>query len=216
MSGLLRFLTSAKTSWIMLVLAALAAAALFTIAGGEESETAPSVGLPDSAESVQVDQLRDEFPSADGTSALLVFAAEDGKLDADTLARINENATGELADISSDGFVPPAQVSEDGTVALVVVPLEPESDVAAQRERAEELRDAASASIRGNKHLARVGAPSIRAFEGEMLRLLSEFNSRPDSVPPNSNAKDPAVAAQLLALIGVAYLLAGSRQSSTR
>lgn len=78
------------------------------------------------------------------------------------------------------------------------------------------LRDAASASIGGTKHLARVGAPSIRAFEGEMLRLLSEFNSRPDSVPPSSGAEDAAVAAQLLALIGVAYLLAGSRQSSTR
>lgn len=78
------------------------------------------------------------------------------------------------------------------------------------------LRDAALASIGGNKHLARVGPPSIRAFEGEMLRLLSEFNSRPVSVPPNRNAKDAAVTAQLLALIGVAYLLAGSRQSSTR
>lgn len=147
MTGLLRFLTSAKTSWIVLVLAAAAAAALFALAGGEESETAPSVGLPDSAESVQVDQLRDEFPSADGTSALLVFASEDGELNADTLARINENAMGELAALSSDGFVPPAQVSEDGTVALVVVPLDPEPDVAEQRERAQELRDAASAGL---------------------------------------------------------------------
>jgi putative drug exporter of the RND superfamily len=78
MSALLRFITSAKTSWIVLVLAALAAAALFALSGSEESETAPSVGLPDSAESVQVDQLREQFPSADGTSALLVFASEDG------------------------------------------------------------------------------------------------------------------------------------------
>ncbi len=169
MSGLLRFLTSAKTSWIMLVLAALAAAALFTIAGGEESQTAPSVGLPDSAESVQVDQLREQFQSADGTSALLVFAAEDGTLDADSIARINENASGALADISSDGFVPPAQISEDGTVALVVVPLEPESDVAAQRERAEELRDAASAGLDG----VRVYLTGAEGFEVDIAAVFA-------------------------------------------
>lgn len=78
------------------------------------------------------------------------------------------------------------------------------------------LSVAASASIGRNRHLAQVGAPSIRAFEGEMLWLLSEFRKWPDSVPPTSNVKNAAVAAQLLALLGMAYLLAGSRQSSSR
>ncbi|WP_100813513.1 MMPL family transporter [Microbacterium lacus] len=169
MSGLLRFITSAKTSWIVLVLAALAAAALFSIAGGEESETAPSVGLPDSAESVQVDQLREEFPSADDTSALLVFASDEGELDADTLALINENAMGELADLSREGFVPPAQVSDDGTVALVVVPLEPETDVAAQSERAQELRDAASAGLDG----VRVYLTGAEGFEVDIAAVFA-------------------------------------------
>ena len=169
MNGLLRFITSAKTSWIVLVLAALAAAALFSIAGGEESETAPSVGLPDSAESVQVDQLREQFPSADDTSALLVFASEEGELDAGTLALINENAMGELADLSREGFVPPAQVSDDGTVALVVVPLEPESDVAAQSERAQELRDAASADLDG----VRVYLTGAEGFEVDIAAVFA-------------------------------------------
>ena len=83
MSALTRFLTSAKTSWIILVVTAVAAAALFALAGSDESETAPSVGLPSSAESVKVDDLLEDFPSADATSALVVFAAEDGELDAD-------------------------------------------------------------------------------------------------------------------------------------
>lgn len=169
MNGLLRFITSAKTSWIVLVLAALAAAALFSIAGGEESETAPSVGLPDSAESVQVDQLREQFPSADDTSALLVFASEEGELDAGTLALINENAMGELADLSREGFVPPAQVSDDGTVALVVMPLEPESDVAAQSERAQELRDAASADLDG----VRVYLTGAEGFEVDIAAVFA-------------------------------------------
>ena len=147
MNALLRFLTSAKTSWIVLVLAAVAAGALFALAGGEESDTAPSVGLPASAESQQVDRLQEEFPSADGTSALLVFASDAGELSDETLAAIDAKAFGELADLARDGFVPPAQVSEDGTVALLAVPLDPEPDVAAQAERAQELRDAASADL---------------------------------------------------------------------
>jgi RND superfamily putative drug exporter len=147
MAALLRFITSAKTSWIVLVLAALAAGALFALGSGEDAETAPSVGLPDSAESVQVDQLREQFASADGTSALLVFASDDGELSEETLGMIDAKAFGELAELSSEGFVPPAQVSDDGTVALLVVPLDPETDVAAQAERAQELRDAASADL---------------------------------------------------------------------
>ena len=144
MGALTRFLTSAKTSWIILVITALAATALFALAGSEESETAPSVGLPSSAESVKVDQLLEEFPSADATSALLVFASEDGVLDEKTLSLIDQKAFGDLAALALDGAVPPAQVSDDGTVALVVVPLEPEPDVAEQTARAEEIRDIAA------------------------------------------------------------------------
>jgi len=148
-SGLLRFITSAKTSWILLVLAAVAAGALFAVAGSEEAETAPTVGLPASAESERARQLLDEFPSADGTSAILVFAADSGDLSDAQLDTIGETASGDLADLSAEGFVPPAQVSDDGSVAFLVVPLEPESDVAAQADRAQELRDAASADLDG-------------------------------------------------------------------
>jgi len=144
MSALLRFITAAKTSWVVLLVTVLAAGALFAISGGEKAETAPGAGLPDTAESAQVDRLLEKFPSAEGTSALLVFASDDGELSDATLAEIAAKTTGDLADFASDGFVPPAQISDDGTVALVVVPLETETDVAAQAERAQQLRDAAS------------------------------------------------------------------------
>ncbi len=169
MGGLTRFITSAKTSWIMLVLAALAAVALFSIAGGEESETAPSVGLPDSAESVQVDELLEEFPGEEGTSALLVFAAEDGELDAETLAAIDAKVFGDLTSFAREDFVPPAQVSEDGTVALVVVPLETESDVEAQAERAQEIRDVASADLDG----VRVYLTGAEGFEVDIAAVFA-------------------------------------------
>lgn len=150
MDGLLRLLTSARTSWIVLVVAFAAVSALFVLGSGTSSETAPANGLPDSAESAQVDALLDAFPDADTTSALVVFASDEGEaLPAATVAAIQQKAFGELADLTPDGFLPPAQVSEDGTVALLVVPLAPESDVELQTERANEIRDLASADLDG-------------------------------------------------------------------
>ncbi len=150
MNGLLRFLTSARTSWIVLVVAFAGVAALFTLGSASEAETAPATGLPDSAESVQVQKILDTFPDADTTSALLVFASDDGAaLPAATIAEIQQKAFGDLVELTPDGFIPPAQVSEDGTVALMVVPLTPEEDVEAQTDRANEIRALASDGLDG-------------------------------------------------------------------
>lgn len=150
MDRLLRVLTSARTSWIVLVVAFAGVAALFALGSSSSAETAPTNGLPDSAESVQVSKILETFPDADTTSALLVFAADDGQaLNPETVAAIQQKAFGDLVDLTPDGFIPPPQVSEDGTVALLVVPLEPETDVAAQTARAEEIRALAADGLDG-------------------------------------------------------------------
>lgn len=146
MSGFLRFLTAKSTSWIVLVLTALGATALFATAGYSGNDEAPPVGLPDSAESVQVEQLQDDFASSDGTSALIVFDAGDAALSDAQLAAIADNSV-ELADIAEADFLPPPVVSDDGSVAFVVVPLDPITSVGDQAERADALRDAASSDL---------------------------------------------------------------------
>ena len=175
MAGLLRFITSAKTSWIVLVLTALAAGALFALSGGEESDTAPSVGLArqrgvragrEAAGAVRraptaPPRCWSSHPTTESSSA-------------ETLAAIDAKAFGDLADLSSDGFVPPAQVSDDGTVALMVVPLDPEPDVAAQAERAQELRDAASADLDG----VRVYLTGAEGFEVDIAAVFAGRTSR--------------------------------------
>ena len=143
---------------MVLVLTVLAAGALFALSGGEKTTTAPTAGLPDSAESAQVEKLLEEFPSADATSALLVFHRDSGALTDDDLATINALPFGELTDLAVDDFVPPAQLSEDGTVALIVVPLDHINDVTAQRERAAELRDLAGAELGDSVHVYLTGA----------------------------------------------------------
>ncbi len=146
MQRITNFITGAKTSWIVLVGAVLVAGAVFALGSGAESESAPGVGLPDSAESAQVAALQEELPGADATSALLVYSRDGAALTDDDLGAVAA-AAAELADLTPDGFVPPPSVSDDGTAALLVVPLDEESDVAVQAERAADIRSIANADL---------------------------------------------------------------------
>jgi RND superfamily putative drug exporter len=146
MTRLTSFITSRSTSWIVLVLAVLTAGAIFALESGGDRETVPGVGLPDSAESARVAALQEELPSADATSALLVYSRDGAELTDDDIAAITE-ATTRLADLSADGFVPPPTVSDDGTAALVVVPLEVIDNASEQSDRAADLRATANEDL---------------------------------------------------------------------
>lgn len=146
MRRLTTFITARRTSWIVLVLAALAAGAVFALGSGASGDSSPGVGLPESAESAQVAALQDGLPGADGTSALLVFSRDGGTLSDSDVAAVAEAASG-LTDLSSDGFVPPPTVSDDKTAALVAVPLDELADVEAQADRAAELRTIANENL---------------------------------------------------------------------
>jgi len=143
MRRLTTFITARRTSWIVLVTAVLAAGAVFALGSGAEGESSPGVGLPSSAESARVAAAQDELPGADGTSALLVFSRDGGTLTEGDIAAVGDAAAA-LADLSSGGFVPPPTLSDDGTAALVVVPLDELTDVSAQADRAAELRSVAN------------------------------------------------------------------------
>jgi len=146
MHRLSTFVTAKKTSWIVLLVALAASAALFALGSGSTGETSPGVGLPDSAESARVAAAQQKLPAADSTSALLVFGRDGDELTDADLAAVTA-VTRTLADQSLDGFVPPPTVSDDGTAALVVVPLETLDDVSAQADRAAELRTTANADL---------------------------------------------------------------------
>ncbi|WP_411699763.1 MMPL family transporter [Conyzicola sp.] len=146
MHRLTDFITAKKTSWIVLVIAVAVSAAIFALGSGSTGESSPGVGLPDSAESAQVAALQADLPAADATSALLVFARDGDELTEADIAAITANAQS-LADESADGFVPPPTVSEDGTTAVVVVPLDIIDDVTEQADRAAQLREIANADL---------------------------------------------------------------------
>ena len=146
MRRLTHFITARRTSWVILVGALLAAGAIFAMGSGATGDSSPGVGLPASAESARVAALQEGLPGADGTSALIVFSRDGGTLSESDVAAVADAASG-LTDLSSDGFVPPPTVSDDKTAALVVVPLDELTDVAAQADRAAELRSLANENL---------------------------------------------------------------------
>lgn len=138
----------------------------------------PANGLPDSAESKQVAALLDEAPSADATAGIVLFTRADGEdlTDAD-LAEVADAAgrLGELGTAPQATFPLPA---EDGSAALVVVPLdraEVEDDIPAA---AAELRAAASDGLSSDLEARLTGpvgfqADISNAFAGADFRLLA-------------------------------------------
>ncbi|MEO8260978.1 MAG: MMPL family transporter [Pseudolysinimonas sp.] len=146
MKRLTTLLTARRTSWIFLVGALLLTGGVFALGSGAEGDTSPGVGLPDTAESARVAAAQADLPDSDGTTALFVFSREDGDLTDDDLAAVTD-AVGRLADFSTAGALPPPSVADDGSAALVVVPLEELTDVAEQAARADDLRTAANADL---------------------------------------------------------------------
>ncbi|MBX9472939.1 MMPL family transporter [Microcella sp.] len=212
MIALTRFITAAKTSWIVLVVGIAATVALFVAAGYQTADAAPPVGLPESAESVQAAELLEQFADDESTSGLLVFGRESGDLSDDDLAAITER-TAELADLSLDGFVPPPTVSDDGTTALVVVPLEIEERVSVQAERADEIRTIAADGLPDGIIVWFTGAEGFAVdiaavFEGANFVLLS-ITALVVALLLIITYRSPVLWIVPLAVVGVADFIAG-------
>jgi len=176
MRRIISFVTARRTSWIVLVLAALAAGGIFALGSGAEGESSPGTGLPASAESARVTAAQADLPGADGTSALLVYSRANGSLDPDDIAAITAAAE-RLAQYSTDEFVPPPTIADNSSAALVVVPLDELDDIDAQADRADELRATANADLPEGLE-ARLTGPEgfavdlAAVFEGADFTLL--------------------------------------------
>ncbi len=212
MNAITRFITAARTSWIVLVVGIAATAGLFVAAGYQSADSAPPVGLPDSAESVQAAALQEQFADDDSTSGLLVFGRESGELSDDDIAAITER-TFALADIAQDGFVPPPTVSDDGTTALVVVPLSIEESVSAQTERADEIRAIAAEDLPDGIIVWFTGAEGFAVdisavFEGANFVLLG-ITALVVALLLIITYRSPVLWIVPLAVVGVADFIAG-------
>ncbi len=134
-------LVGRRASWAIALCALLASIAILAL-GGSQSSTATGTTdpLPVGAQSTKVVELQERLPASQTTIALVVFARTDGTpLTSADLASIDARARA-VAPLAVDGRIAPTLVSDDGTVALVTVPLVATNDILATAESVEAIR----------------------------------------------------------------------------
>ena len=138
MSRVLHAPVGRRSAWASVVLGLLVVVGLLVLAPSPDRGSGVSAGLPSSAESVQVAELAQQLPGADATSALVVVQRAGGLQAADTAAL--QQLSGQLAGVAEGGAVAPPVVSQDGTTALVAVPLSTAGGTEALAETVEGIR----------------------------------------------------------------------------
>jgi RND superfamily putative drug exporter len=112
-----RLVTGRRSKYLVVLLVLVVAGGLASQAGKVVLTSDPAVLLPDGAESVRALRAIERFPSGDVVAAVIVATRRAGVTDGDREA-LSRAATGVPG---ADDPAPP-QVSEDGSVAVVVVP----------------------------------------------------------------------------------------------
>jgi RND superfamily putative drug exporter len=123
MSVFTRVARGRLAAWLTVAAAIVLGAAIFGLPKPANPAPVSSTGLSAEWQSTQVERLQERLPAADVQPAIIVISRADGGAltDADRAAVTDRSA--ELGRVAVGGQVAPAQVSPDGTVALVAVPL---------------------------------------------------------------------------------------------
>ena len=179
MSTFARFVSGRRSKFVVLALWLAALVALSPLISSFESKQRdePSSFLPGDAESVRAAELTEQFPSADGTAAIVVFSRESGLTDGDRAA-IAEIRT-ELDRDRPEGVVAvsPPQPSEDRAAALLVAQIVAEGEDEILIGAVDAIRDAVSDGVPEGLMAKVTGAAGYsadagKAFEGINSTLL--------------------------------------------
>ncbi|MEU5785482.1 MMPL family transporter [Micromonospora lupini] len=164
-------------AWLTVAAALVVGAAVFGIPRPDNPAPVSATGLSAQWQSTQVQRLQDQLPESGVQPAIVVVSRGDGgalsEADrADLAAR-----SGDLGRFAVGGQASPAQLSPDGTVALVAVPLDTAGGQEAVTATVTELREALAALPDGLTAEV-TGAPAFTAdlssvFEGADVTLLA-------------------------------------------
>ncbi|MEU4775034.1 MMPL family transporter [Micromonospora sp. NPDC023644] len=177
MSVFTRVARGRLAAWLTVVAAIVFGAAIFGLPKPDNPAPVSSTGLSVQWQSTQVERLQDQLPSRDVQAAIVVVSRADGGplTDADRAALTGQS--GDLGRFAVGGRVSPPQVSPDGTVALVAVPL---STAGGQEEiagRIDQLR-ASLDDVPDALNVEVTGGPAFttdltKVFEGADTTLLA-------------------------------------------
>ena len=169
---------TARWSWVIALLIAVAAGALMAFAGENSAAEQSPVPVPSSAESARAAVLAKEFPSGDRAPVILVASRSDGApLSPADEAAVDAARQRVLAAAGLPGG-PPASTSEDGVVALAPVPLAADLSGFDLADAVKALRTAANDGAPQDLRLQITGGPAFGAdiadsFSGANFTLLA-------------------------------------------
>lgn len=193
MNTLLRFQTGKKTAPIVMLLGLIFAMLAFGPLNLASEDTTPTAGLPDSAESVQVEKLKEELPQSEGSAAFIVYSSETELTESqiewiqgtfDPQAQMLTGGANEKfleftnLEVMGEAFVPPAVISEDGTTALISVPLDATDDFDLTTFRVDTMREIAPQDMPAGLEVYVTGPEAFikdvgSIFEGANFSLLA-------------------------------------------
>ena len=179
MTLLARTVSGRRSKYVVFILWLAAVVALGPLIGSFESKqkNEPSSFLPTGAESVRALELAEQFPSAEGVSAIAIFSREGDLSPADREAITaiqrqldRDRAAGVVA-------VSPARPSEDGEAALVVAQIVADGDEEVLIDAVESIRGTVADSVPPGLKAKVTGpagysADASKAFEGINSTLL--------------------------------------------
>ncbi len=228
MNGLLKYLTGKATAPLNMLIALGFAVFAFVGLPLEATETTPTNGLPDSAESVQVAKIQENFDVVEGSAAFIVYFSDteftesqlewiQGTFDPQKMmpaGGANEKFLEfSNAEVMGEKFVPPAAISEDGTTALITIPLDATDDFELTTERVETMRELAPEDMPAGIDVYVTGPEAFikdvgSIFEGADFLLLA-FTAGVVAVLLLVTYRSPVLWLIPLAVVGTADGMAG-------
>ncbi|WP_406083421.1 efflux RND transporter permease subunit [Micromonospora zamorensis] len=176
MSVFTRVARGRLAAWLTVAAAIVVAAAVFETPQPDNPAPVSATGLSVEWQSTQVQRLQDQLPSSDVQPAIVVVSRGDrGALSDADRASVDARA-GDLRRFAVGGQVSPAQVSPDGTVALIAIPIDTAGGQEAVTETVTQLRTAL-ADLPGLTAEV-TGSPAFTAdlssvFDGADITLLA-------------------------------------------
>ncbi|MCG5467284.1 MMPL family transporter [Micromonospora sp. LAH09] len=176
MSVFTRVARGRLAAWLTVAAAIVVAAAVFGTPQPDNPAPVSATGLSVQWQSTQVQRLQDQLPSSDVQPAIVVVSRGDRAALSDADRASVDARAGDLRRFAVGGQVSPAQVSPDGTVALIAVPVDTAGGQEAVTETVTQLRTAL-ADLPGLT-VEVTGSPAFTAdlssvFDGADITLLA-------------------------------------------
>ena len=168
-------LVGPRRSWVAVLLAIVVAGLSLTLAPEPATSDDTASNLPATAESALADDALAGIAAAQDAPAIVVLTREDGPLEPTDLESAQERATA-LADVASGDVAGPIP-ADDGSAALLVVPLPTDTTDAENAELVDAVRAAVDDDLPAGLRAEVTGPPAFQAdlgavFDGADTRLL--------------------------------------------